>query len=184
MKKILLVLGFLLTFISSGLTQYKDGSNALLLGGSYSIFDVEYHDLTMKGYGAGGAYESNFDGSPFAVGFSVSYLSSEDQTDSAQINLSALPLNIYGKYFFGNPTVRGYLSIGFGFTSSTITFSGPKLYYDTFDNGYAFNFGIGMNYYLSAKAFANLGYNFSWWENNFLNDGIGHNFIVGLGFQF
>ncbi len=184
MKKLLLVLVLLFTFISTGLSQYKDGSNALLLGGSYSIFDVEYHDLTMYGYGAGGAYESNFDGSPFAVGFSISYLSSEDETDSASINLTALPLNIYGKYFFGRSDLRGYLSMGLGFTSSTVTFSGSNLNYDTFDNGYALNFGLGMNYYMSAKAFVNLGYNFSWWENNFLADGIGHNFILGLGFQF
>ncbi len=185
MKKIVLGLFILLGFSTSIYSQYKEGSGSLLLGGSFSLFKAINYDVNLNGYGFGGGYESNFLGSDWTIGFGVSSITASDElSDSAQISFSALPVNIYGKYFFGNPNVRGYFSLGIGFQASTSTLSGRGLYSENYDNGYAFNFGVGMNYYISSKAFVNLGYNFSYWDNNYLEDGLGHNIILGLGFQF
>jgi opacity protein-like surface antigen len=185
MKKIVLGLLIIIGFSTASFSQFKEGSGSLLLGGSYSVFKAVDYDINLNGYGFGAGYESNFPGSDWAIGFSISQITaSEDLADSAQISFKSLPVNIYGKYFFGNPNLRGYFSLGIGFQASTSTISGSSLYFENYDNGYAFNFGIGMNYYLSKSTFVNLGYNFSYWNNNYIEDGLGHNFIVGLGFQF
>ena len=183
MKKIWIILISVVAAATTGLSQYKDGSESLIIGVSNSLFKAADYNLNMTGYGFGGNYESNFPSSNWAIGFSFGWIRSSEDIDTATVSFATLPVNIYGKYFIGNPALRAYLSLGIGIHTSTAIYSGPVLYKETYDNGFALNAGVGLNTYLSEKVFFTFGYNLGYWHNSYLENSIGHNFILALGFQ-
>jgi hypothetical protein len=165
-------------------SQYKDASSSLLVNGAYTIFQGQEIDVNLNGYGFGVAYESNFFGTPWAVGVGLSYISATTDIDSVSWQYEMIPFNVYGKYFFGSPKFRGYITAGLGIHASENTRTGSRSTLTYQYNGFSLNGGLGANIYLSEVVLVNLAYNISWWGNSYAVDNIGHLFLVGIGFQF
>jgi hypothetical protein len=184
MKNLLFAVLGLIVLSTLANAQYKVDSKLLLLNGAFSKFQVDDSDRNLDGYGFGAAYEATFE-EKWALGVSLSYTTSVDETDTSSVSFSAIPFNLYGKFLFGNPKVKGFLQAGLGLHSSETEVVGPRgVEIKAWDNGFAFNGGIGAYIFVSEKALINLAYNLSWWDNAYLKNGMGHNFMLGIGFQF
>jgi hypothetical protein len=81
-------------------SQYKDVSSTLLVNGAYTAFEAETIEVNLNGYGF------------WAVGFGLSYISATTDIDSVSWQYEMIPFNVYGKFFFGSPVLRAYISAG------------------------------------------------------------------------
>jgi hypothetical protein len=165
-------------------SQYKDGSSTLLVNGAYTAFQAEDIEVNLNGYGFGVAYEANFPQSPWACGFGLSYIRATTDIDSVSWQYEMIPFNLYGKFFFGSPRFRGYISAGFGIHASQNSRTGSVTTLSFGYTGFTVNGGAGANIYLSEVVLVNLAYNISWWQNSYAIDNLGHIFLAGIGFQF
>ena len=184
MKNLLIVISMVLIAFTTTQSQYKDVSSTLLVNGAYTAFEAETIEVNLNGYGFGVAYESNFPRTPWAVGFGLSYISATTDIDSVSWQYEMIPFNVYGKFFFGSPVLRAYISAGLGIHTSQNSRTGSIATLTFGYNGFSFNGGAGANIYLSEVVLVNLAYNISWWENSYAVDNLGHIFLLGIGFQF
>ena len=186
-KILLIVLTGLLLNTNNSFGQYKAGSVLVNVTGAYTIIGIEATNVTIDGGGFQIGYEvSNLTGN-LALGGGLGYLMAVEENVDGQISYSTLPFWLYGKYLIGQEKAKFFLSLALGYQLSQTNLSGDIVTIQnsivTWDGGFSFGTGAGINYYFSEKVCGILSYNLQFLNNRDYKEGLAHVFNFGLGFQ-
>jgi hypothetical protein len=173
------------------LAQMENDSPLLMFNASYGFGK---HNLTgedLEGYGFSGAYEKVDWQGQFGGGFSISWISFENDStaastpDSASYTIDSYPIYLYGKRYFGSPNARFYIGLGMGVHVSKVKRFKGDSQTQTEDKfgGVALGAPVGLYLFLSRGLFVNVNYTFNYLKDSPFQDDLLHMGSVGIGFQ-
>ena len=191
---------FVLILLSAGNAhaQMKGDATLLILNSSYGTGTTDLTENSLDAWGFSGAVEKvSWDGK-YATGFALGWSSFSAQAynpptpenpdaspnpDPGIYYIDTFPAHVYGKMFFGNPKVKGYLGAGVGAYMSKVETCGDLGCVTTSTGNFSLNAPLGVYLFTSKSVFFNANYVFNWLNDSPLKSDIAHFFNLGVGFQ-
>ena len=144
--------------------------------------------IKASGWRITGTYDYNPNEGKVTYGFSVGYNSVSGSyngtVDTANYDITSIPIYFAPKYLFGNERIKGFVKLMIGGQSATLKRTGTGTDVTASDFGFYGGAGGGLMIFVSDRVFLIGEYEVAYVTNNYYRGGLFQSASGGIGIKF
>ena len=171
--------------------QLKDDSALFTLNLGFAPITNPDSENSVTAYGVNGTFEKFLSGSRLALGVNVGFMGANDSylkdSEDRRVNLTTTSVGFTSKYLWGSGQTVPYIGLGIGlhwsYVTGTASGVGVAANIDKSSSGISVNVPLGINFFLSEKAFVGFNVMGMFIENSQFDNDLNFGFNLSVGFQ-